>query len=61
MSSEEALPELVARLRSRKEEFALGGEPKERERQRLAGKLTARERLALLFRPWHFYGNRAVG
>lgn len=54
MSNEEALPELVARLRLRKEEFALGGEPKERERQRLAGKLTARERLALLFDPGTF-------
>ncbi len=50
----EAMPELVERLRERKAQFALGGGPKETERQRAAHKLPVRERLALLFDPGSF-------
>ncbi|HEX2914771.1 MAG TPA: acyl-CoA carboxylase subunit beta [Chloroflexia bacterium] len=54
MSTEETLPGLVENLRTRKEAFAQGGGPKEMDRQHAAGKLTARERLDLLFDPGTF-------
>ncbi len=60
MSTEEGLPGLVETLRERKETFGRGGSPKEHLKQKEAGKLTARERLALLFDPGTFLETGAL-
>jgi acetyl-CoA carboxylase carboxyltransferase component len=59
--AEETLQELVARLRERKETFMKGGGQKEIDRQHAAGKLTARERLALLLDPGSFIETGLLG
>lgn len=53
-STEPGLPELVEQLRAKKAQFAEGGGPTEIEKQHAAGKLSVRERLALLFDPQTF-------
>lgn len=59
--AEETMQELVAHLHERKEVFSKGGGQKDIDRQHAAGKLTARERLALLLDPGSFIETGLLG
>ena len=59
--AEETMQELVARLHERREVFSKGGGQKAIDKQHAAGKLTARERLALLLDPDSFIETGLLG